>query len=228
MFGAGKGLAISKIRWVLMNKNHAGYLAMLAILVAASALSLKLFSMEGRQSDICDIRDFPMIVGGWVGKDAGITEREYGILETRNLVSREYSKPGSDPLYLFIIYSETNRRVFHPPEVCMLGSDIAIVDRLIEKVPSGGKDYAFNKLYTEKGAYKGLVLYGYKAGNTYTDNYYLQQAYLAFMQLFGRRAPGATVRVSVSMERGEAATLEVLKDFLSRTIESVDRLSSPR
>ncbi len=209
-----------------INKDSIGFGVLIAMLVAASAISLGLFSRERVASDKLDVRSFPMTVGEWKGRELPITEKEYDILETRNLISREYINPFGDKLYLFIIYSETNRSVFHPPEVCMMGDGLAITDKQVEKVELGNKVFTTNKLFAEKGQFKEIILNSYMAGNLHTSNFYLQQAYLALHQIFGRNVPGATLRVSMTEGEDRGATLVVLKGFLSEAAGILDRLSS--
>ena len=109
---------------------------------------LKVILVLGRVShDSLDIRIFPYVVGEWQGKELQVTEKEYDILETRNLISREYISSSDEKVYLFIIYSETNRGVFHPPEVCMMGGGVKIVDKRSEKIDARGYRFSVNKLY---------------------------------------------------------------------------------
>lgn len=196
------------------------------MLLAAGVISLGLFNKEMSASDKLDVHTFPIKVGGWNGKEMPITEKEYDILETRNLISREYTNLSGDKLYLLIIYSETNRSVFHPPEVCMIGSGLCITDKQIENFDVGNKIFTTNKLFAEKGQFKEIILNCYKAGGTYTSNFYFQQAYLALHQIFGRNVPGATLRVSMSIGKDRDATLATLKKFLSKSAVILDRLGS--
>ena len=201
-------------------------MVLIAILLISGAVSLNLFLRERSAQDRFDVHAFPMTVGEWKGKDLPITEKEYDILETRNLITREYTNPSGDKLYLLIIYSETNRSVFHPPEVCMIGSGLNITDKQVEKFDAGNNIFTTNKLFAEKGPFKEIILNSYKAGHTYTNNFYLQQAYLALHQIFGRNVPGATLRASMAAGRDEHATLATLKEFLGKSAVILDRLSN--
>lgn len=209
-----------------LNKNTIGFAVMVVILLAASVFSLGLFRREMAAHDKLDVHKFPMRVGQWQGRDLPITEKEYNILETRNLISREYTNSSGDRLFLLIIYSETNRSVFHPPEVCMIGSGLCITNKLVEEFNVGNKVFTTNKLFAEKGQFKEIILNCYKAGNIYTSNFYIQQTRLALYQIFGRNIPGATLRVSMSVGKDPSATLATLKEFLSESAVILDRLSS--
>lgn len=207
-----------------MHKNTIGYIAIIILLAISSFFSINLFFKEKTSHDNVNITSFPLVVDDWRGEDLPITEKEYDILETRNLISREYSSPGGEKIHLFVIYSETNRSVFHPPEVCMIGSGMEITDKRTEKVDLDESSFMTNKLYAEKGAYKQLALYSYKAGNIYTSNYYFQQAYLALHQIFGKQIPGATIRASMQIRGDEKSALATLKSFLAKTAKTVDSL----
>ena len=209
-----------------MKNNTAGFLTLILLLSATSLLSVNLFFQQRSSQDKLDIRVFPYVVGEWKGKDLEITEKEYNILETRNLILREYTNPPGERLALFIIYSETNRAVFHPPEVCLIGSGVKILDKKSEKIDFGKSEFSVNKVYTEKDNYRGMALYCYKAGNLYTDNFYLQQAYFAANQLLGKHKGGATIRVSMSIRDDEKASGETLKAFIAETAKIINSLSS--
>lgn len=208
-----------------MNKSTASYILVITMLVVTSAFSLRMFFAQRQAHDIVDIRKFPYTVGDWHGKDLKVTEKEYEILETRNLILREYTNPKGDELALFIVYSETNRAVFHPPEVCLIGEGLTIVDKQTEKISSDKNSFRTNKLYTEKNKLKEITLYCYKAGNLYTENFYLQQIYLITHQIFGKQTPGATIRVSMPVKSDEQKATATLKVFLSETVRIVDSIS---
>ncbi len=99
-----------------------------------------------------------------------------------------------------------------------------MVDKTREDIELRGRKISVNKLYLEKGDYKELTLYCYKAGNIYTSNYYLQQAYLAAHQIFGKRIAGATIRVAMPLVKDEQALLPIMKNFLKENIETLESL----
>lgn len=207
-----------------MNKNTIGYISLISLLCIASFFSLNLYFQQRSAHDKVDIKAFPYTIGEWKGTDIGVTEDEYGILETRNLISREYVNPSNDRIWLFIIYSETNRSVFHPPEVCFMGSGVKLLDKKIEKIPYGESFISANKLYTQKSDYNGISLYCYKVSNFHTDNYYLQQAYFALNQLFRRHVRGATIHIAMPLDRDEEVILTELKNLMKESARIIDSL----
>lgn len=208
-----------------MNRHRAGYILMILIIIASGFLSLSHFFNVRTAHDILDINKFPMKVGSWQGSNLEITEQEYKILETRNLISRDYVNPANkDRLNLFIIYSETNRSVFHPPEVCLIGSGIEIRDKVTEEIKVNDKDFSVNKLYLGKDDNKYIALYCYNAGRLYTDNFYLQQVYFTINQILNKRNGGATVRVMMPVKSSEEETIEELKVFMKDSIKIIEEL----
>lgn len=209
-----------------IDKNTIGFVALVVMLIGAATVSLGLFTREMKAHDKLDVHTFPMTVGEWKGTELSITEKEYDILETRNLISREYTNRAGGKLYLLIIYSETNRSVFHPPEVCMIGSGLCITDKQVDNFDVGNKTFTTNKLFAEKGKFREVILNSYKAGNIYTSNFYLQQSRLALSQIFSRSVPGATLRVSMTVGESQEKSLATLKSFLSKAAVILDKLSN--
>jgi hypothetical protein len=68
-------------------------LIVVLVLVLVSIISLGLFMSERHVSDPVSVSDLPAKIGPWVGKDIPLDERVYDLLETRNLVMRDYSDP---------------------------------------------------------------------------------------------------------------------------------------
>ena len=86
-----------------MKKQTFGYILIVALLVVTSLVSIRLYFRQRTDHDLVDVHTFPHTIGSWGGKDLAITEMEYDILETRNLISREYSNGEKEKIYLFII-----------------------------------------------------------------------------------------------------------------------------
>lgn len=201
-----------------------GYIAVVLILLFACIFSLKLFLRQRVERDLLNINTFPYEFDDWKSTDIELSEREYEILETHNILVREYKNSKEEKIMLFIIYSETNRSVIHPPEICLMGSRINITDKKKEYMEFKDKKFWTNKIYTEKKNQKQLMLYSYKAGNFYTDNYYLQQVYFAYNQLFREQKGIATVRVSMLINDNEEAAFNSLKNFMKKTIDIMENL----
>ena len=177
-------------------KSNKQYLIILVILIVTLIVSVPLYMTVPRDKTEAVVSRLPIRIGAWVGKDLPIEERAYEILETKNLVLREYAK-GNDKVYLYIIYSQDNRKVSHPPEVCFEGSGITIVKK--DKIPltlNNNRKIFANRLIVEKEGVNNAVVYWYKAGDYYTDNYLKQQLKIALNQLQFKHTSGALIRLS--------------------------------
>ncbi len=153
----------------------------------------------------------PEKIGKWVGKDIPLTERDYAILETKNLVMRQYTDPAGRTLLFYIIYSGDNRKVLHPPEVCYLGGGATITEKAVIPVTSGIKA---NKMITEIASGRQYVVYWYKAGALNTENYFNQQARVMLRRLIGKKTSSAMIRISADLKDGEDASVaKMIKEF---------------
>lgn len=162
------------------------------------------------------VSDFPLRVGDWQGKDLTIAEQDYAILETRNLFVREYKNKKGDSVHLYLIYSEDNRKVSHPPEVCFLGSGMTITDKSQTEVADSIKVV---KLLVEKSNVREMVVYWFKAGNLYTDNYLSQQLKVVLDRLLRKRTAGALIRVSaVIKDDDEKSAMRSISEFSEEII----------
>jgi EpsI family protein len=174
--------------------NNKTFYIVLSILLVIASISLA--SYLPARSDVAlkiKVTDFPLKIGEWQGKDIPIPERDYEILETRNLFVREYKNRKNESVYLYLIYSEDNRKVSHPPEVCFLGSGMTITDKSPIKILNSINAI---KMLVEKQNVREMVVYWFKAGRLYTDNYLKQQIKIVIDRIFGKRTAGALIRLS--------------------------------
>lgn len=157
------------------------------------------------------VTDFPKEIGEWKSTDIPLSERDYQILETRNLFVRDYKNLNGDSVILYMVYSEDNRKVSHPPEVCFMGSGVSIVDKSSIQISNSIKA---TKMIVEKADSRQLVVYWYKAGSLNTDKYLKQQLKIVLDKMFGTRTPGALIRLSTDiLEHNVEEAFELIKSF---------------
>ncbi|MDD5020011.1 MAG: EpsI family protein [Candidatus Omnitrophica bacterium] len=190
------------------------FTTVLVLFIATVAVSVPLYLVVPGTDKEAQVARLPMNVHGWVGRDLPVEESAYEILETRNLILREYAK-GGNKVYLYIIYSMDNRRVSHPPEVCFEGSGVTIVKK--QKAPmelAGGRRITVNMLLVERKGAMNAVVYWYKAGDAYTDNYLAQQLRIAVNHFKFKKTPGALIRLSAESPSGDVQkALENIRQF---------------
>ena len=192
-------------------KSYILFLTLLALLTLFPLASPFSSSVDSNESIL---RQIPNAMGDWQGKDTPLDERTYEILETRNVLSRQYKNPHGDLVQLLIVSSDKDRRVAHPPEVCYITSNFAIIDERIENFSFGGKSIDVKRFVAEDKKNPSLqekVLYVYKVGDRYTSNYFAQQLLFAWDRATRRESQILLIRLSASEENA-------FKEFLPQVL----------
>ncbi len=192
--------------------NNKNFIIIACILIVVSIVGLTSYFPK-RFDDALKIKvaDFPKTIGNWIGTDIPLSERDYQILETKNLFIRDYKDPKGNSVYLYLIYSEDNRKVSHPPEVCYMGSGVTITDKAPVQITDSIKA---TKMTVEKVDSRQLVVYWYKAGGLNTDKYLKQQIKIVTDRMLGKRTSGALIRVSTDIKNDKQDTaLALIKSF---------------
>ena len=192
--------------------NNKTFFIVIVILVAVSVVGL--ISYLPTRFDIASkikVADFPKTIGDWQATDIPLEERDYEILETRNLFVRDYKNLNGDSIILYVVYSEDNRKVSHPPEVCYMGSGVTITDKTSVQISNSIKA---TKMVVEKADARQVVVYWFKAGKLYTDKYLKQQLKIVIERMFGKRTAGALIRVSTDIkDNNQDAALGLIRSF---------------
>lgn len=166
------------------------------------------------------VEKFPTTVGEWTSTEIPLSERDYEILETKNLFMRDYENSKGQVVNFYLIYSEDNRKVSHPPEVCYMGSGVTIADKTQTQITDSIRA---NKLLVEMADSRQIVVYWYKAGDLHTNNYLRQQLKTVIDRTFGKRTSGALIRLSVDLKDGdEDAGLELIRSFFAEVEPILD------
>ena len=208
-----------------MNKPHdKKFIIILGILVACLLISWNLYFKVYRQEDTVSIHEFPRTIGEWTSEEIEISEREYEILETRNAFVRKYRNEQGEEVDLFIVYSENNRKVSHPPEICYIGGGVSVLNNVKETIALAGKNdtLTVNCLELSLRGERYLSFYWFKVADSFTSNYWKQQILIAIKTLFGSSPSSALLRVSGNTFTGEPdESKRVLKDFVKIIIPQI-------
>ena len=121
-------------------KIDKSFIGIVGILVIAGGMSIALYFRQMGESDTVKMTGFPMQIGAWKGEDIPLDDRTYRILETKNLIMRKYVNAKKDEVYLYMVASEKNRKVAHPPEICYAGSGSKIIEKNLIKFNAPGTD----------------------------------------------------------------------------------------
>jgi EpsI family protein len=204
------------------NMTNRTFLIVSVILAIVAAISLSSYLPARTDAALkVKVANFPKAIGQWQGTDMPVTEQDYAILETRNLFVRDYKNKAGESVYLYLIYSEDNRKVSHPPEVCFLGSGMTITDKSPIQISNRIKAI---KLMVEKKDLREMVVYWYKAGNLYTDNYLRQQLKVVLDRTLRKRTSGALIRLSTIMrDDDQEAALKLIRSFAGQIEPELSR-----
>ena len=177
--------------------------------IVSAIVSWKLYFKEYRQADTVDINVFPKRIGVWTSEDIPISQEDYAILETRNAFIRRYTDDKNNDVYLYIVYSQHNRKVSHPPELCYTGEGNLVISKTIVPVYFlHHKAFEAVRLLMEQGQTEHIAYYWFKIGNSFTPSYWRQQGLIAIKSLLGKPASSALIRVSAVIQDRDIKTAE--------------------
>jgi len=172
-----------------------------------------------------DFSTFPMTIGNWKGTDIELTEDVYEILQTRDVLVREYKDDKGDAVMIYIVYSAKDRATFHPPEMCYLGGGMQLLNRSVESITLSNRNVLMaNALTMESKNTMVKAWYWFMAKDKLTHNYYQQQIAILFNWLKYRSKEGAMVRVSANIRRDNPAIGEAkVKEFIKAVAPVIEK-----
>ncbi len=182
------------------------YLFTLSLLLLAGLAGLGVRGGSARGEGIRRARRIPLVLGDWRGEEEPVPARTREVLGTEDVVFRRYRGRGAE-IELAVAAARGDRKVAHPPEVCLRAAGCEILGRRTVAV-AGFPEGVVHLPVSREGA-ESQVVYWYVAAGRSTPSYLGQQIRAAADRLAGRSAPTALVRLSA---RGKAR--EVLPDLL--------------
>lgn len=189
------------------------FFIIVGILVVGVGLSFLFKSAEIDAGIDQRVVNLPKELGEYKSKDVELDERIYDILETKNVVMRNYFKDDEPPILFYLIFSKKTHKTSDPPENCLQGEGRAIVSKELVDLP--GLDCSVNKLLVEKSGNKDLYLYWFIAGNEFFDNYVGQRLKLIMSYLRRNPQSGGQVRISIEIVDGnEKEAMQRLQEFI--------------
>jgi EpsI family protein len=155
----------------------------------------------------------PLQVGPWQGKAAEVDPRAIEILETPDVLVREYRRSDEPAVWLARVSGFGQRAAFHPPELCYVGSHFEVLERRRITVRINAAPYRLMRLVIGRDGQQIEAWYWFTAGGRVTPNYYQQQLWLLGSTLRGKKASGTLVRLSTVLDDPKASH-ERLAEFL--------------
>ncbi len=198
------------------------FFIVLAILIIVSIVGLSSY-LPARFEAAAEakVSAFPKTIGDWQSTNIQLSKNDYAILETTNLIMREYKNPKGEIVYLYIVYSGDNRNVVHPPEICYTGGGATIIEKSVLPLNNSLK---VNKFVIEEKDSLQLVVYWFKSGDLQTYNYFKQQLKVVIDRTLRKKTSGALIRLSTDIKDGnENAALQLIKSFVAQTTPLVEK-----
>ncbi len=196
--------------------NKKDYVILLMFLFAIT-VSWRLYFKDYHQRDTVSVHNFPLQIGDWTGQEIPIKDEDYAVLETRNAFVRKYTDSTGREVFLYVVYSQDNRKVAHPPEICYTGGGAAVLSNKPAVLKIGpDRSIVANKLLIEQGKVEQILFYWFKVGNDFTPSYWKQQLLFSVKHLLGQPSSSALIRLSATLdpddEWGEKASRNI-EDF---------------
>ncbi len=194
--------------------NNRNFILVVIVLACAACISYCFYFPVRLDTDISvRMADFPKTIGEWVSEELPVSESVYKMLQTRNLIMRNYKNQRQDAVNLYIIYSQDNRKVSHPQEIYLQGEGDTITNKsMIQLTPS----IRATKLILDKANSRELIVYWYKVGQSNTNSYLIQQLRMSIDKMLGKKTAIALIRVLAEIDDKDeegAAALRKIKDF---------------
>lgn len=185
-----------------MQINFSKTRAIQIILILVSFISLNLYFKTAIEKDTISINEFPRSIGPWTSEELPISKEDLSILETKNAFVRKYTNTvDGGEVFLFLVYSQHNRKVAHPPEICYLGSGVSITENIHDPINVEYKNLTIstNRLKLLRKNLQHIAFYWFKVGNRFTSNYWEQQLLIAINALSGTSKGSALIRISTDI-----------------------------
>ena len=180
-----------------MNQIRKRNVWLVCVLAFFLFLVFRVEQSKGKAVPSFGVSTVPLRMGGWKGRDLEVGQDVYEILETKDVVVREYVDSEGDSVMLSMVFAQNNRDSFLPPVICYLGGGIELRDKGFEEIPFSDGALTANKLVMDSPRGTIKAWYWFLLGDTFFGSYYKQQIFFMLDALSGKDSRGALVRVSV-------------------------------
>jgi EpsI family protein len=145
------------------------------------------------------------------GADIPIDPHVNEILETPDVLMRNYTSRQGVPVQLTIVRSGATRRSLHFPEVCLTGQGWEVREQYSAPV---GVLFVAKRLVIFKGDTEVAVLYWFMTSDHVTGSYFMNSVFWAREQLLLRPSKAMMIKLSAPVgSAGPESTFGQLDDF---------------
>jgi EpsI family protein len=180
------------------------------VLIAASTLAGGICLLQATQRPVRvhahrPMRDFPMVIREWAGKDDVMAESIVKQLKVDDYLYRTYTRPDGMAVQFYIGYFESQRTAekLHSPKICIPAAGWEPVRSVRTSIELAGRPAVINEYVIEKDRLRQIVFYWYQARGRTLASEYWTKFWVISDALTRNRTDGALVRAVVPVERGE-------------------------
>ena len=169
------------------------------------------------------LKDFPRQVGAWqqTGSDGLLDNETLKVLRASDYLLRDYRSADGRVANFYVGYYATQRdgATYHSPLNCLPGSGWIMSDpgRVMINRPDGST-FSANRYLIQNGDQKDLLVYWYQGRGRAVASEYWGKFYTVLDSVRLRRSDGAMVRVTVPVNKSEAAALQMAIDLAANTL----------
>jgi EpsI family protein len=159
------------------------------------------------------LRDFPKQIGNWeqTGGDEQFSNETLAVLGASDYVLRNYRAPDGRVANYYVGYYATQREgaTYHSPLNCLPGSGWVMSEPgTVTIFPKGRPSFVANKYLIQNGEHRELLVYWYQGRGRAVASEYWGKVYTVFDSVRMRRSDGAMVRITTSVGKTDAASLQ--------------------
>jgi len=146
-------------------------------------------------------QEFPRQLGAWQGKPLEDVNATAQIIGTPAIGLMEYRRGESEPpIWFFHVVGFGRQEVFHPPELCYLGSHYEILEQGVVSVTVNGAPQTVKRLLISQHQERFEVWYWLTANGRMTPSYSQQQLWLLGELVKANPTVGTLVRLVTPLD----------------------------
>ncbi len=172
------------------------------------------------------VATIPTELRGWTSSEVPLDERQYRLLESRDVLLRRFERSG-DSLLACIAVAGPEAKAAHPPEICYRGQGWRIESQSSFDVALAGRVRPLCELVIAKDGERQLVWSWYRVGDEETESWWREQWLALAARLADRVDPAALLRFSTPLLQGDAVDAAARLDAARRRLAGFLELFLP-
>jgi EpsI family protein len=199
-------------------KSSLRFVLLLAVILVAGILVNAWAYLGEAHVERKQLKDFPRQIGGWqqIGSDQVLDKETLKVLRASDYLLRNYRSANGRVANFYVGYYATQRdgATYHSPLNCLPGSGWIMSDpaQVTITLPDG-RAFTANRYLIQNGDQKDLLVYWYQGRGRAVASEYWGKVYTVLDSVRLRRSDGAMVRVTIPVDKSEAASLQMATDL---------------